>query len=65
MGKLLSKNGSPEAFLGLIFLVSEAPENKIKVSLGFRPSSPESISIVGWPGGHLNPYSTLGICFGG
>ena len=64
MGKLLSKNEGPEAFLGLIFLVSEDPETKLKVFLGLIGPSPESINMVGWPGDHLNPYSTLGICFG-
>ena len=32
--------GGPEAFLGLIFHVSEAPETKLKVFLGFIGPSP-------------------------
>jgi len=46
-----------EAFFGLILLVSESPKSQLKVS--------DTINMMGWPGSHLGPYSTLGICLEG
>jgi len=54
-----------EAFLGLISWVSETPESQLKVFLGLIWPPPDSINMVWWPGGHLGPYSTLGICLEG
>ena len=58
-GNYLLKNGGPEDFLGLIFLVSEAPETQLKVFLGLIGPSPDSINMVWWPGGHLNSYRNM------
>ena len=58
---IIGVNSGQEAFLGLILLVSEAPESQLKVFFGLIWPSPDSIKKVGWPGGHLNPCSTLGM----
>ena len=46
-------------------MVSEAPESQFQVFLGMVWPTTDSINIVWWPGGHLNPYNTFGMHFGG
>ena len=62
---IIGVNSGQEAFLGLILLVSEAPESQLKVFFGLIWPSPDSIKKVGWPGGHLKPCSTSGLCLVG
>ena len=51
--------------MGLIFKISEAPESQLKEFLGLVRPKTDCINIVGLPGGHLNTYYALGMCFGG
>ena len=46
-------------------MVLEASKSQLKVFLGLIWPIPDSISIVGWPGDHVNLCNTLGMCFGG
>ena len=46
-------------------MVLEAPESQFKVFLGMVWPTSDSINIVWWPGGHLNPYIAFGMHFGG
>ena len=62
---IIGVTSGQEAFLGLILLVSEAPESQLKVFFGWIWPTPDSINIVGWLGGHLIPYNTLGMCLEG
>ena len=64
-GEITGWNIGPEAFLGLILLVSEAPESQLKVFFGFIWPTPDSINMVGWPWGHLNHSSIPGMCLVG
>ena len=64
LGVITGWNNGPESILSLILMVSEASENQLKVFLGLVWPIPDSISMVRWLGGHLNPCSTLEMCFG-
>ena len=46
-------------------MVLEASKSQLKVFLRLVWPTPDSISIVGWPGGHMNLWNTLEMCFEG
>ena len=51
--------------MGSIYMVSETSKSQLKRFLGFIWNTSDSINIVGWPGGPLNPYFAFGMHFGG
>ena len=64
-GKIIGCNSGPGAFLGLILLVSEAPESQLKVFFWWIWPILDSINMVGWPWGPLSPSSIPGMCLVG
>ena len=55
-GGITGLNRGPEAFLGLILIVSVAPESQSKMCLALIWPTPGSIDIVGWPVGSFEPF---------
>ena len=58
-------NRFPEAFLGSMYIVSEASKNKLKIFLRLIWPTKDSNNIVGRRTGHVNPDSVIEMHFGG
>ena len=55
---ITGRNSSPEGFLCLILLVSEAPETQLKDLSWWVWHKTDGINMVGWTFSHLGPYKS-------
>ena len=65
LGGITGWNRGPEAFLGSMYIVTEASQSQLKMFLRLVWPTTNSNNIVGRRTGHVNPYSAIEMHFGG